>query len=57
MPPSLAHGFVVLFESADFLYKTTDYYALQFECGVRWDDTATALHGRWRSTASLRRCW
>ncbi|WIT10064.1 dTDP-4-dehydrorhamnose 3,5-epimerase [Paucibacter sediminis] len=38
IPPGFAHGFVVLSESADFLYKTTDYYAPECEGVVRWDD-------------------
>jgi dTDP-4-dehydrorhamnose 3,5-epimerase len=38
IPPGCAHGFVVLSESADFLYKTTDYYAPQDEHCIRWDD-------------------
>jgi dTDP-4-dehydrorhamnose 3,5-epimerase len=38
IPPGCAHGFVVLSESADFLYKTTDYYAPQDEQCIRWDD-------------------
>lgn len=38
VPPGFAHGFVVLSESADFLYKTTDYYAPQFERSICWDD-------------------
>jgi dTDP-4-dehydrorhamnose 3,5-epimerase len=38
IPPGLAHGFLVLSESADFLYKTTAYYAPQSEGAVRWDD-------------------
>jgi dTDP-4-dehydrorhamnose 3,5-epimerase len=38
IPPGLAHGFLVLTETADFLYKTTDYYAPQSEGCVRWDD-------------------
>ncbi|MDG0026264.1 dTDP-4-dehydrorhamnose 3,5-epimerase [Trinickia sp. Y13] len=38
VPPGFAHGFVVTSESADFLYKTTDYYAPQFERCVLWDD-------------------
>jgi dTDP-4-dehydrorhamnose 3,5-epimerase len=38
VPPGFAHGFVVLSESADFLYKTTDYYAPQFERCVAWND-------------------
>ena len=43
VPPGLAHGFLVLSESADFLYKTTDYYAPQAEGSVRWDDPAIAI--------------
>ncbi len=38
IPPGFAHGFLVLTESADFLYKTTDYYAPQSEAALRWDD-------------------
>ena len=38
VPPGFGHGFVVLSESADFLYKTTAYYAPQWDRGVRWDD-------------------
>lgn len=38
VPPGFAHGFLVLSESADFLYKTTAYYAPQWDRGVRWDD-------------------
>ncbi len=38
IPPGLAHGFLVLSESADFLYKTTDYYAPHAEGALRWDD-------------------
>ena len=38
IPPGFAHGFLVLSESADFLYKTTAYYAPQWDRGVRWDD-------------------
>ena len=38
IPPGFAHGFLVLSETADFLYKTTDYYAPQCEAAVRWDD-------------------
>ena len=43
VPPGLAHGFVVLSESADFLYKTTDYYAPQFERSILWNDPAIAI--------------
>lgn len=38
IPPGFAHGFLVVSESADFLYKTTDYYAPLAEGAVRWDD-------------------
>jgi len=38
VPAGCAHGFVVLSESADFLYKTTDYYAPQDEQCIRWND-------------------
>ena len=40
VPPGLAHGFLVLSESADFLYKTTDYYAPEFERCIAWNDPA-----------------
>jgi len=38
IPPGFAHGFVVLSEHADFLYKTTDYYAPAHERTLAWDD-------------------
>jgi dTDP-4-dehydrorhamnose 3,5-epimerase len=38
IPPGFGHGFLVLSESADFLYKTTDYYAPEHERTVAWDD-------------------
>ena len=38
IPPGFAHGFVVLSETADFLYKTTDYYAPQYERTILWND-------------------
>lgn len=38
VPPGLAHGFVVISETAEFLYKTTDYYAPEFERGIAWND-------------------
>lgn len=43
IPPGLAHGFVVLSEWADFLYKTTDYYAPEYERCIRWDDPELAI--------------
>jgi dTDP-4-dehydrorhamnose 3,5-epimerase len=38
VPAGFAHGFVVLSESADFLYKTTDYYAPEHERCLAWND-------------------
>lgn len=38
VPPGFAHGFYVLSESADFLYKTTDYYNRDFERSLLWND-------------------
>lgn len=38
VPEGFAHGFVVLSEHADFLYKTTDYYAPDYERCINWDD-------------------
>jgi dTDP-4-dehydrorhamnose 3,5-epimerase len=43
VPVGFAHGFCVLSETADFLYKVTSYYAPQDERGVRWDDPALAI--------------
>jgi dTDP-4-dehydrorhamnose 3,5-epimerase len=43
VPPGLAHGFLVLSESADFLYKTTDYYAQKFERTILWNDPDFAI--------------
>lgn len=38
VPPGFAHGFIVLSESADFLYKATDYYAPAHERSLAWND-------------------
>ena len=38
VPPGFAHGFYVTSEWADLLYKTTDYYAPEWERSIRWDD-------------------
>lgn len=43
VPPGFAHGFLVLSDSADVLYKTTDYYAPQHERAIRWDDPTLAI--------------
>jgi len=43
IPPGLAHGFLVLSDSADVLYKTTDYYAPGGEYTLAWDDPAVGI--------------
>ena len=43
IPPEFAHGFMVLSESADFLYKTTDYYAPAHERCIAWNDPSIGI--------------
>ncbi|MBU0750979.1 MAG: dTDP-4-dehydrorhamnose 3,5-epimerase [Gammaproteobacteria bacterium] len=43
IPPDFAHGFLVLSDSAEFLYKTTDYWAPEHERCIRWDDPQLAI--------------
>jgi dTDP-4-dehydrorhamnose 3,5-epimerase len=43
IPPGFAHGFLVVSESADFLYKTTDYWYPEHERTLLWSDTALAI--------------
>src|SRR5690606_40800078 len=43
VPEGFAHGFLVLSEYAEFLYKTTDYYAPAHERCIRWDDPQLAI--------------
>jgi len=43
MPEGFAHGFLVLSDTADFLYKTTDYWHPEHERCLRWDDPALAI--------------
>jgi len=43
LPEGFAHGFLVLSESADFLYKTTNYYTPEYERCIRWDDPTLAI--------------
>ncbi len=50
IPEGFAHGFVVLSDSAEFLYKTTDYWMPEFERCIRWDDPTLAID--WRLEAS-----
>lgn len=44
IPPGFAHGFVVTSDSAEFLYKTTDYWMPEHERALRWDDPAIGIN-------------
>ncbi|TRM54261.1 dTDP-4-dehydrorhamnose 3,5-epimerase [Achromobacter sp. LC458] len=46
VPPGFGHGFVVLSDTAEFLYKTTDYYAPEHERCIIWNDPALAIDWR-----------
>jgi dTDP-4-dehydrorhamnose 3,5-epimerase len=50
VPEGFAHGFIVTSESAEFLYKTTDYWYPEFERCIRWDDPTLAI--QWPLTDS-----
>ncbi len=52
VPPGFAHGFVVLSDSADFVYRCTDFYAPQHERAIRWNDPALAIS--WPLPAGVR---
>lgn len=43
VPPGFAHGFVVTSDTADFLYKTTDYWAPEFERSLAWNDPTVGV--------------
>ncbi len=43
VPPGFAHGFVVTSDTAEFLYKTTDYWAPEFERSILWNDPAVGI--------------
>lgn len=51
VPAGFAHGFLVLSESADFLYKTTDYYYPEHERAIRWDDHTLSIDWPLKGTA------
>ena len=44
IPPGMAHGFLVLSQTAEFLYKTTDYWAPEFERCIAWDDPTLGIN-------------
>ncbi|MGZ5054999.1 MAG: dTDP-4-dehydrorhamnose 3,5-epimerase, partial [Methylobacter sp.] len=43
IPEGFAHGFLVLSDTAEFLYKTTDYWAPEFERSICWNDPAIGI--------------
>jgi dTDP-4-dehydrorhamnose 3,5-epimerase len=43
IPPGFAHGFIVLQDNTEYMYKVTDYYAPQYERCIRWDDPAIGI--------------
>ena len=43
IPPGFAHGFLVIEDGTEFLYKTTDYYAPEYERAIRWNDPEIAI--------------
>ncbi|NNB47086.1 dTDP-4-dehydrorhamnose 3,5-epimerase [Pseudomonas chlororaphis] len=53
VPEGFAHGFVVLSEYAEFLYKTTDYYTPASERCIRWDDPTLAIDWQLTGPAQL----
>lgn len=53
VPPGFAHGFLVLSENAEFLYKTTDFYDPTSEQCLRWDDPHLGIKWPYEGTPSL----
>lgn len=53
VPPGFAHGFVVTSESADFLYKTTEYYAPEYERCIAWNDPDLGIQWSMETEPSL----
>lgn len=51
VPPGFAHGFLVLSEAAQVLYKTTDYYAPEYERSILWNDPAIGI--QWPSVGEV----
>jgi len=50
VPEGFGHGFIVLSETAEFLYKTTDYYAPEHERCIRWDDNDLSIDWQYSDT-------
>ena len=46
VPPGFAHGYAVLTETAEFLYKCSDFYSPQYERGILWSDPALGIDWR-----------
>lgn len=53
IPPGFAHAFITLSDSADFLYKTTDFYAPSAERCIQWDDPEIGIHWPYDGTPLL----
>jgi dTDP-4-dehydrorhamnose 3,5-epimerase len=53
IPEGFAHGFLVISETAEFLYKTTDYWAPEHERSIAWDDSALAISWPLTDTPAL----
>jgi len=53
IPEGFAHGFAVLSDAAEFLYKTTDYWYPEHERCLRWDDPALAIDWRLQAAPAL----
>jgi dTDP-4-dehydrorhamnose 3,5-epimerase len=53
IPPGFAHGFVTLTDTAEFLYKTTDFYAPQSERCIAWDEPSIGVNWQYTETPQL----
>lgn len=53
IPEGFAHGFVVLSDTAEFLYKTTDYWYPEHECCIRWNDQDLAIDWQLQAAPTL----
>lgn len=53
IPEGFAHGFLTLSDTAEFLYKTTNYYAPEFERCIAWNDASIGIHWPLDATPTL----